>query len=311
MCFHSSAYIKNRRLKRQPLLTCRYSLNHTEEPRVASEPNDELKLMTWPRRALPPKPWAEALAEEYKIYPWEEDVEFGEDATLWDPYFGDPTGSELLRREAVLALRQLERRRWVYFRETDEIVQRPDPEVWRKYRGPPGQPVSDVDPAGVGNLVRRDALRRLWNRILQEECDAEKERKSDGTVSCRLRTQTKWLIACDAESYDPGADEFHNDVWFDGPSGWNQVRRYVRMAAASTRNIHKEALLAKGWWIAEEKARNDREKEEGIVYTKLEQERQYFQRIADHEDYEDAWVPKKMGEMRLWRAIEEESKKQN
>ena len=81
------------------------------------------------------------------------------------------------------------------------------------------------------------------------------------------------------------------------------------MAAASTRNIHKEALLAKGWWMAEAEARREREKEQGIILSKLDEERRWFQHLADHEDYEDSWVARKMGEMRLWLDMEEESKK--
>ena len=84
-------------------------------------------------------------------------------------------------------------------------------------------------------------------------------------------------------------DPFHDNVWFDGPPGWDTVRRYARMAASSVRNIHKEALLAKGWWKAEIQARKEREAEEGVVLSQMEAEFRGSQNGADFAEHDGYW----------------------
>ena len=92
---------------------------------------------------------------------------------------GGPQGYELVNRYGYHALNTLKRRGWVMDPYTDEIEEQPDPALWRKFRGPPGRPVSADDEEGVGGKEEIKKLRKWFDRMVREEREAEQRRKAD------------------------------------------------------------------------------------------------------------------------------------
>lgn len=114
---------------------------------------------------LPPKPLdvEEQDRENWKI----------------DPYDGQPEGLTLLRRMGLLAVSQLERRKWIFDPYNEEFIERPTSELWKKYRGPPDQPAEDD--AAIDALPEMKALRIKYEQALEEERLAQREREKAGT----------------------------------------------------------------------------------------------------------------------------------
>ena len=109
--------------------------------------------------------WPGALAEEWKDYPWADDTEYGEDTSLVLPFRQHAEGMELIRQHAVVAMRRLERARWVYLHDTQQIIRRPDPQLWRKYHLAPGDVSIEGDDYDVGSAEQVCAL-KLSGRLL-------------------------------------------------------------------------------------------------------------------------------------------------
>lgn len=233
------------------------------------------------------------------------DVEEDDEYETWklDPYNGQPEGLTLVRRMGLLAISQLERRKWVYHPDEDEWIKEPSLELWKKYRGPPGKPAEDD--AAIDALPEMRALRAKYERALEEERLTQREREQAGMIPPLGR---KCINSYDAENYlKDGVDPFGKVVYYENmKSNWDPLRSPGLFAAAARTDDHKQAFIEKGWLRLRDDEIEKMEERDGVVISELERTRRNSQRAADWAENEYDWEDRKQAEMDAWLALDKE-----